>query len=231
MTAAATVRERPILFSGPMVGAILDGRKSQTRRAISDATAQGNYRASELLLNDARTFVDPGPSPAGNPGPYLHAFVNAPLVEKRRGWKSGDCDPEIMDRLYPRWFPGDRLWVRERFSRSKLVTTNDGKAAIWYWADGAPVDMANWGDTKPSIHMPRWASRLTLEVTEVRAERVQDMMDTDGMREGWQCDPSNLDYLPRLWYRDLWNSLNAKRGYGWEANPWVWVLVFRRVES
>jgi hypothetical protein len=115
-------------MSAPMVRATLDGRKTQTRRVITDANSQGNYPASCLLLDDPRTFVDPGPSPAGNVGPYLHAPVNAPAVEQRYGWQSGDCDPTVVERLYPRYAVGDRLWVREAWR-----THADGKP--YYEAD------------------------------------------------------------------------------------------------
>lgn len=182
--------DRPILFSGPMVKAILSGDKTQTRRVVTDHTSQGNFRASQLLLDDPRTFVDPGPSPAGNPGPYLKAPV--------------DCYDTIVERLYPRWFPGDRLLHWDR----------------------------RW---RPSIHMQKWACRIWLEVTGVRVERVQAITEDDARAEG-------LDSFHPTWhegfcesYREqfatLWDSLNAKRGYGWDTNPWVWVIDFKVVND
>lgn len=95
----------------------------------------------------------------------------------------------------------------------------------------------------PSIHMPRWASRITLEITDVRVERLQDISDAEAIREGvddWgsieEADSTAARLtekgkgLPLLQFRILWDDLNAKRGYGWDANPWVWVIGFRRVE-
>lgn len=260
---SVAVRERPILFSESMVRAILDGRKTQTRRVVSDRTSRGNYRASELLLNDPRTFADPGPSPAGNPGWYLHAHLNAPLIEARRGWEPGDCDPEIVERLYPWVFVGDQLWVREGwrwFGRALgggVVTGGfeyrEGQTQRKFedfaepdsrWEDFKAAfieDRANsW---KPSIHMPRWASRITLEITNVRVERVQDISTADAWAEGIRpedvaehagdgtadlCDPETAVIDD---FRMLWDSLNAPRGFSWIANPWVWVLEFRRVDA
>lgn len=256
--------ERPILFSGPMVRAILEKRKTKTRRVIADANSEGNYRASDLLLDDPRTFVDGGPSPAGNGGPYLHAYVNAPAVEKRHGWSAGDCDPEIMDRLYPRYQVGDRLWVRETFQvasnyhadgRDQQPPFNDGRPVLrnddadyphWqqcYYAASDPCpelmgvdDDAIHQTWKPSIHMPRWASRLSLEITDVRVERLQEITPGDCEAEGIVGNQTEPDILAwsrsvRRQYRELWDSLNAKRGYGWDANPWVWAISFRRIDG
>jgi len=100
-------------------------------------------------------------------------------------------------------------------------------------ADGsADAESKNW---IPSIFMPRWASRLTLEVTGVRVERVQDISEEDAETEGVEPpmlhpdDPANLD-VARGAFADLWDAINAKRGYGWASNPWVWVVTFTRVQ-
>ena len=91
---------------------------------------------------------------------------------------------------------------------------------------------------KPSIHMPRWASRLTLEVKEVRVERLQEISQEDAQREGLRgplIDPeldsivNQIGVAPKESFSDLWDSINAKRGHGWETNPWVWVVEFERV--
>jgi hypothetical protein len=126
--------------------------------------------------------------------------------------------------------PGDTLWVREAFCPR-------------YFDDGSPAYRADWNDTaadvvpepkwKPSIHMPRKAARLFLEVEAIRLERLQDIIEADAQAEGW--DLSNIDpleeYFPEQrkaleWFRDLWDSINAKRGYPWSSNPWVWVVEF-----
>lgn len=87
---------------------------------------------------------------------------------------------------------------------------------------------------KPSIHMPRWASRITLEVTGVRVERVRDITEDDARAEGANQDPidgpeQGGSYKLGFW--DIWDSINAKRGFGWEVNPWVWVYEFKRVRE
>lgn len=94
------MKERGIIFTTESVHRILAGRKTQMREVISDRNSVGNFKASELLLD--RAWADTGPSPAGNAGPYLHAPVNAPEIEKRLKWKPGDCDPDVIERLYPR---------------------------------------------------------------------------------------------------------------------------------
>ncbi len=134
---------------------------------------------------------------------------------------------------------GDRLWVREKLHRI------DGQT--FYSADGHPLAMAQpWAWKRrelPSIHMPRWASRITLEIINVRVERVQDIGENDAEREGVEMwcemfkDYSRKDDNPG-WARDprysfqtLWDSINAERGFGWDVNPWVWVIEFKKVES
>jgi hypothetical protein len=181
---AIAVRERPILFSGAMVRALLDGSKTQTRRVVTDFTSQGNWKPSQCDLTTA--WVDPGPSPAGNPGPYLKAHVTA------------RADDGIVDRIYPRWFPGDRLWVRETWKLTPM--------------------------------------RATCTAPTRRSVRVQDISEADAVAEGiaayaeaYMAKGNPRELTPVEQYQYLWDSLNAPRGYGWDANPWVWVLEFRRV--
>jgi hypothetical protein len=230
--------ELPILFSGPMVRALRAGTKTQTRRAVTDRNSRGNMRASELLLDDPRTFADEGPSPAGNPGQYLHAYVNAPARERRMGWRPGDCDPSIMDRLYPWVFPGDRLWVREngweRPERTPRMMREgaDTWEPYYFDADGISeqeaADFKAWGfKRRPSIHMPRAACRIVLEATCVRVERLQAISEADAIAEGIERIPDTCPgagpnrYCVRdqhgsanfptavQAYRHLWNSING----------------------
>jgi hypothetical protein len=128
----------------------------------------------------------------------------------------------------PRWTcpygrPGDRLWVRETWSQ--LYPYESRRVA--YRADRetvvAPGVLPWW---RPSIHMPRWASRLTLEITKVRVERLKEITVKDIAAEGIQEGVGVFAYED---FRKLWDSLNAKRGFGWDANPWVWVVEFRLV--
>lgn len=182
------MRERPILFSGPMVRAILDGTKTQTRR-VAMHTVCG--------VRVARLAYDPAPDVCA-------------------------C---------PYGVPGDRLWVRETFapfSTGGAVYRADKPR----FSPGAHEVVG--GSWHPSIHMPRWASRLSLEVTGVRVERLQDISEADAIAEG--CHDSDgaptqeLSGTARGAFALLWDDLNADRGYGWDANPWVWVVEFRKVE-
>lgn len=123
--------------------------------------------------------------------------------------------------------PGDRLWVRETFAH---VPEHD---CVYYRADD-PTDHPTDGSWTPSIHMPRWASRITLEITGIRVERVQDISPQDAIDEGVlppgpPPSPRELDYAVEQ-FRELWDSINAKRGFGWDVNPYVWVIEFKVVE-
>ena len=227
MTAAAVaVHERPILFSGPMVRAILDGRKTQTRRVVKRRLYDLENRDDDSQSGWCQSWPD-------------------------RGWT-----PDLIARDYPCPYgqPGDRLWVRESFSRCGCNACRtswpekpapDPTGSVHYpayRATHAGSELA-W---RPSIHMPRWASRLTLEITDVRVERLQAISETDAKAEGaergaWPDDCTADDSLmnaecgyfpPRSYaagFAALWDSINSARGFGWDANPWVWVLAFRRV--
>ena len=120
----------------------------------------------------------------------------------------------------PYGVPGDRLWVREKFK------IGQGRSIVYFdtpsrWAEGM-----SW---KPSIFMPRWASRITLEVVNVRVEQLTDISDSDCYAEGIISPQNDTLGEPYYSFKDLWDSLNAKRGYPWSSNPWVRVIGFRRV--
>lgn len=172
------MKERPILFSAPMVRAILDGRKTQTRRVVK-------------LRN----------------GQYMPPSEKADI----NGWRQ-------MLRNCPYGQPGDRLWVRETHFDAKRL--NEGR--ILYRADG---DVSRFGWT-PSIHMPRSASRITLEVTGVRVERLQDISEADAVAEGvvWEQGQTAINV-----FETLWESINGAGS--WDANPWVWVVEFKRAKG
>jgi hypothetical protein len=137
--------------------------------------------------------------------------------------------------------PGDYLWVRETWATVNSYDTlppskipHGGKSwpVVWYDADPGAAGLSNTksphlGKKRPSIFMPRWASRLMPRVTDVTVERVQDITLADAIMEG--CPDSELDGLSPLdWFETLWDSINAKRGYDWDANPYVWVVEFER---
>jgi len=223
------MKERPILFSGPMVRAILAGTKTQTRRVVKDC----GLWETQPGLTDLRPIT-------------------------------ADC---------PYGQPGDRLWVRETFCIETSQDVgyyppphNDGRPlrevedphgewGTWwerphYKATDPAPELAypdDEGEPKvkwsPSIHMPRWASRLTLEITGVRVERLQDISDADALSEGVERlinEDGFIDYHHQ-WgkvikamdaassFRSLWDSINAARGLGWDTNPWVWVITFNMV--
>ncbi|CUJ36478.1 hypothetical protein [Achromobacter sp. 2789STDY5608628] len=191
------MRERPILFSGPMVRAILAGHKTQTRRVAKEFAGRDDLDA------------------------VLTRFPN----------QSG-C---------PYGAPGDRLWVRESTHRRPMLNLLTGEPLAdkydggAYTADGADVltpegfDLAWWYSRKscPSIHMPRFACRLVLEVTSVRVERLNEISQEDAELEGVECNMSPLSF--REHFQRLWEHLNGAES--WDANPWVWVVEFRRAED
>ena len=193
--------DRPIIFSAPMIRALLDGRKTQTRRIIKPSPEFcGGGRS-----RDPQNWNDPD----------------------AWGWENYDegCW-DLLSEGYtgrPFYAPGDRLWVREAFSYESLDVDRNGFMPPWYWADGNP-ESGDFTRPKPSIHMPIWASRLTLIVTEVRVQRLQEISRGDAMEEG--CPFANMadGPNPRDWYRDIWNSIHGPDA--WDANPWVAAISF-----
>lgn len=214
------MKERPILFSAPMVRAILLGSKTQTRRVVKHHPSDdGNM-----------VLVDHG----DGWWPYRSDDGERPVVN------GGD---EIPYRC-PYGQPGDRLWVREGFSGPHYREAFP--PSLWheldeihYWADGNPVD-GDWTRPRPSIHMPRWASRILLEVVAVRVERLNEISEADAIAEGVEragdrfkqympmFDASAYDpALAKSSYSQLWESINGPGS--WDANPWVWVVEFERI--
>jgi len=210
----AVRKARPLIFSASMVRAILAGTKTQTRRLVkkqnSCVDGQPCNFWSELDFNDA--FVDPGPSPAGNPGPYLK--VARPTEESRH-------------RVYPRVQPGDLIWCKETWGpcAGGLVFRADDAGSVVSCPDG--------GKWRSSMFMPRWASRITLEITEARVERLQDISEEDALAEGvdpYECPSGPATPDARSAYAELWDRLNKDR-CPWSASPWVWIISFKRVDT
>lgn len=195
-----------------MVRAILDGRKTQTRRVITE-------RWQQCL--------------------------------------SPEDEPEDFLPICPYGLPGDKLWVRETFAYiwPDVDPVPLHECTIEYRADsrvaypgGWPAEDAKGNDDapkwKPSIFMPRWASRISLEIVEVRVEQIQAISEDDAKAEGLRAVKGPLDTLmyeglaaygqfadPRVAYRMLWDDINFKRGYGWDTNPWVWAITFRKAAT
>ena len=214
--------DRPIIFSAPTVRALLGGRKSQTRRIIKPSPEFcGGGRS-----RDPQNWNDPD----------------------AWGWENYDegCW-DLLSEGYtgrPFYAPGDRLWVREAFSYESLDVDRNGFMPPWYWADGNP-ESGDFTRPKPSIHMPRWASRLTLLVTDVRVQRLQEISDDDARAEGIEPLKSGRGYYDPTVSHDqsrsivrfgqyyslathafsaLWDSIHGPDA--WDANPWCAAISF-----
>lgn len=264
--------ERPIIFSAPMVRAILAGTKTQTRRVVKGAPhdwAPVQPQVYSPTVIDRRGNEQPGPAAYG----------------------AGNADGECWIRC-PYGQPGTTLWVREAWADEHPLAIQDGRYSqpgragipgpppvsfrTIYRADGEPLQVWRNGDQSypywtrsgpaseidadfptvcsnyqrggkaiywgPSIQMPRWASRITLEITSVRVERLQDISEADAAAEGvtakWEpgCSGRLMEALGGFSFRpaasayaDLWESLHGPGS--WDANPWVWVVEFKRINQ
>ena len=218
--------EHQIIFSTEMVRAILDGRKTQTRRICKDQTAK-----SYQWLDKCETY----------PSSLVDGYTGC----------AKDCDFSfLLPTKCPYVKVGDMLWVRETwwdlgywYKGKWFGRTSNHKIGPKYVADGEPEGViakhkrshliCKWRK-RPSIFMPRWAARIFLEVTNIRVEKVQDIDNNweDCLREGITapdiCEAHGVHYKALLMFKDLWDSINFKRGYGWDKNPWVWVIEFKR---
>ena len=211
------MKERPIIFNDEMVRAILDGRKTQTRRVVKPQPfidASGNF-----CWNDSNFGQDLN-------GPRIQAIAS-PIPSSKT--KRVHC---------PYGQPGDRLWVREAFQgplwdEDNLYPDNGYSPEFCvYRADGGPRPEYIDADEnlrfgwRSSASMPRWASRITLEITNVRVERVQDISGEDAIAEGIQSASEYGNDADITDFSQLWNSIYGPDS--WAANPWVWVIEFRR---
>lgn len=201
------MKERPILFSGPMVRAILEGRKTMTRRVLKGVEGK-DYAVMKYVSAQDANLVGYWPRVNGIPMP---------------------C---------PYGVQGDVLWVRETFrlpsnyddATPEEIKAQVSRTEVRYLADG-DIDLS--GKNRPSIFMRRCWSRILLEVVSVRVERVQDITEDDAIFEGCIHDPNYGVHgkEARSEFIRLWELLNSKRGYGWIANPWVWVVEFKRAAA
>jgi len=223
--------ERPILFSAPMVRAILEGRKSQTRRVVTPQPPTPEQ--VHALAGIDYSWIAPTHQRIEYHRPAGPVWAVRALMGR---------EPHLR---CPYGHPGDRLWVREAWGIAAGLPWDPGY--VEYRAD-CTGNFNDVGDLiprwRPSTHMPRKYSRILLEVTDVRVQRVQDISEADARAEGvlWvpghgEITPADLEegysnYLDcRQGFWGLWDSINERRGYGWEANPWVWCLTFKRVDE
>lgn len=199
------MKEKPILFSGPMVRAILDGRKTQTRRV-------GKIQSP--------TYTELGFAVA------KHATKGDIIQATYRAYPDGGSARWALCE-FPYGYIGHRLWVKETFAKAE---DDGGHTWIQYQADNALVisprdfpqgKVVGW---RPSIHMFRWASRITLEITGVRVERLREISMADVLAEGCILSTSKTEPLD---YQNLWESINGAGS--WKNNPWVWVVEFKKL--
>lgn len=196
------MNEKPILFNAEMVNAILSGRKTQTRRIMRD-----------------QPEVIPPEDECGVPGYWIPYNAGKTMVRN-----------EMMTIACPLGMRGDQLWVRETFAAG-LCT----ESTLAYRATHKTEDLEEgWGETikwTPSIHMPRWASRINLLITGVRVERLNTISTGDAMAEGYPAEREatggSLDAW--LWFRELWDGIYPDNTF--EVNPWCWVIEFERMEA
>lgn len=198
------MKERPILLNAEMVRAVLDGRKTQTRRILTPR---------QLKMIDAAASI-------------------------------GECYPlefghqhENSQSYYREWCPfgevGDRLWVRETWAEAggsapelQLYRASYPAHVPCHYENVPPAEKIRW---RPSIHMPRWASRITLEITGVRVERLKCISEEDARAEGAPTECCVIGDKHFLGFRTLWRSIYGEES--WQDNPFVWVIEFKRVEG
>jgi|SRR5690625_1129481 len=212
--------EKPILFSTEMVQAILDDRKTVTRRVIKPQPDEVARESIPDWSGDLHQVKAEDPD-----GNRLFGFCTSPDLAE------GDYYG-VMKSPYGQ--PGDLLYVRETWQVTDFLHPSDENYGYIYKASENGRDWEENADSwrwEPSIFMPKAASRIWLTVTDVRVERVQDISDEDIIAEGFQhftnADYRNFDGTTYIsWWKELWDSINAKRGYGWDTNPWVWVVEF-----
>ena len=204
------MKTKAIIMQPWGVRAILDGRKTQTRRVVKPQPPPCNGTGRMHFIVCSTSRADEGRFE------FRHADPEGNVFAVRR-------ETKLWSARCPYGAPGDLLWLRETWA---TPTRSDEPV---YRADDDTTPGICW---RPSIFMPRWASRLTLRITNVRVERVQEITYGACIAEG--LDMSDVDYQPgwdvSKWV-DIWDSINAKRGYSWESNPWVWVVEFEPIHE
>ena len=198
------MKERPILFNAPMVREVLAGTKTQTRRIGKTQCAEWTELAVEYSI---------------------HAKKGKVAVATHLAYPNGSARHGICE--CPYGIPGDRLWVRESFARVPTACGSEDIVFAADYQDGS--DRAAGVRYTPSIHMPRAVSRITLEITGVRVERLQDISRGDAMAEGCPFPNMAQGPDPRDWYAELWGAINGPDS--WAENPWAWVVEFKAIEA
>jgi hypothetical protein len=227
-------KEKPILFSGAMVRAILDGRKTQTRRVIKGVPRWMHYGKDIMDWDLSGIHQAEEDNPFGRPEKKGSFYLEVQT----------DVDDNSRDEIFcPYGKPGDRLWVRETFmdegaeGRNEMIAGFGLKPQYIYRAtDSREPGLSKMFKWNPSIFMPRMASRLTLEVIGVRVERLQEISGEDALAEGIDNGSSNPTMgerwhnQQRMAFETLWDSINGKT-FPWQSNPWVWVVEFKNISA
>jgi len=222
------MNEKPILFNSEMVNAILSGRKTQTRRIMK---VQPSEHFHPQTIHGAMDFTAHWYTPG--------VIDKDGYLQPARKDVFGVAD-EDEGYTCPLGAVGDQLWVRETWARYNIDQTSHDMA----YRATTPADWPKDGLWRPSIHMPRWASRINLLITGVRVERLNDISEQDAMSEGIDADrlaesqdhydciaDHNMTGRPTAkgYFSSLWQSIYGEES--WEANPWVWVINFERMEA
>jgi hypothetical protein len=265
------MKERPILFSGPMVRAILEGRKTQTRRVMTPQPWHDQLEFTNCKLRPGITdvFADEEQFRQNTPQYCRHGVPGDRLWVKETwrpwGWREDnpitvqyqadgakrESTPTGEEPNYEEWYERIAIDAAEECEAAACMQDDEG-AYVWTGDDDCPI---RW---HPSIFLTRWCSRITLELATVRVQRLQEISADDVIAEGIQipCDSEghpglcisdprmsphkfsdkkwadwNLDDYARFEYARLWESINAKRGFGWDKNPWVWAITFGQVTA
>jgi hypothetical protein len=216
-----SIKERPIIFNAESVRAILEGRKTQTRRVVKPQPDGVRYHLRMVYHNDHPEFVDDDYlysvlCPFGKVGDHLWVRETwAPMCKMADPWCWCDTEEE-----------------RERHHYIEYrADTNTPYPGDWPGGDEDSEGRPVW---KSPMFMPRLHSRILLEVTGVRVHRLNEMTEhewgeRDAMAEGFPVGGESLWGCAADWYREIWDSINAKRGYPWESNPFVWAVAFKKV--
>lgn len=234
------MKERGMIFNGEMVRALLDGRKTQTRRIMKAQPSEDFTPMNMALEADYKARW------------YTPSIVDKDGYLQPAGKEVFGVANENEGYSCPFGAVGDRIWVRETWARYNIDQDSHDMA----YRATIPEDWPESGRWRPSIHMPRWASRITLEITDVRVERLNAISEQDAQSEGvhtevwdqtvvarnyaaideffqfWSEDMPHyveMNQLYRSSFRSLWESIYGAEN--WQANPWVWVIEFKRVEG
>ena len=212
------MKERGMIFNGEMVRAILDGRKTQTRRIMKVQPKPSKSRPGDFWFSSKK----------------LESMVHVSDLVPGNSPIAG-CHLFFQEHCCPFGKIGDRIWVRETWAEAgagapdlKLYRANYPSHVPTQYENFPPADEIRW---TPSIHMPRWASRILLEITDVRVEKLASVSDEDAGKEGYPADSSpyggSMDKW--LWFRQLWDGIYPEQSF--KHNPWVWVIEFKVVPN